>query len=76
MLILILLTYCTVQRYCLCCKISKQYIQVNLVLVTGMVLLLLVVEFNKLDMDHIKVEENEIKVEIIEDVINEEARLM
>ena len=72
MLILILLTYCTVQRYCLCSKISKQY----LVLVTGMVLLLLVVEFNKLDMDHIKVEENEIKVEIIEDVINEEARLM
>ena len=47
-----------------------------MVLVTGMVLLLLVVEFNKLDMDHIKVEENEIKVEIIEDVINEEARLM
>ena len=47
-----------------------------MVLVTGMVLLLLVVEFNKLDMDHIKVEENEIKVEIIEDVINEKARLM
>ena len=47
-----------------------------MVLVTGMVLLLLVVEFNKLDMDHIKVEENEIKVEIIENVIDKEARLM